>query len=80
MLWLVLWYLFCAALICLFLFVFHLLTRPSFRSDFGDITTEVGYEEDPTGCPLDAEHLEVSESEVADPHIMTSGNAGSGLM
>lgn len=73
MLWIFLWYVFCAVLICLFLCVFRALTRPRFRSEEGDITTEVGYEEDPTGRLRDGEHQEDTESSIDDPHIMSSG-------
>jgi hypothetical protein len=49
MLWIVGWYLFCALLITGLICVWRWLSQPRFRDSMGDITTEVGYEEDSMG-------------------------------
>ncbi len=69
MLWLVLWYVFCALNIALLLWVFRALTQPRFRDEIGDITTEVGYEEDSCGR-LVSGYRTASSEEAAEPHIM----------
>lgn len=45
----IIWWLFCAFLYWLHFFVHEHLQRPKFRDSTGDITTEVGYDEDPLG-------------------------------
>lgn len=79
MLGLVLWYGFCALNIAALLWIFKVLNRPKFRQSDGDITTEVGYEEDSTGHVLSA-GAEDSEFEHESPHYMPSAHTGSGPM
>lgn len=79
MFWLLLWYAFCVVNITVVLWIFNVLDRPKFRSCIGDITTEVGYEEDSTGHVLTGfgDRPDLGPGE---PHVMTSANTGSGPM
>lgn len=74
MVWLALWYMFCALNIAFVVWMFRVLTRPAFRDEIGDVTTEVGYEEDATGRPLRGWFREVAGEECEDPHVMHTGN------
>ncbi len=78
--WLVLWYVFCALNIVAVLWMFKVLNRPKFRGSDGDITTEVGYEEDSTGHVLAEEVVEESQFAPDSPHYMPSAHTGSGPM
>jgi uncharacterized membrane protein SpoIIM required for sporulation len=49
MILIILWWVFCALLYWLHFFVHDHLQRPKFRDSTGDITTEVGYDEDSLG-------------------------------
>ncbi len=63
-------YIFCALIIKAFFFLSRVLGHPRFRSEEGEITNEVGYEEDPQGesaytpegptAEISAEHSGVS--------------------
>lgn len=74
LLWLTLWYCLCAGLIFLFQAFYNLLNRPRFRDCRGDITTEVGYEEDPCGRIIET-GLANSGADNEAPHVqaMASG-------
>lgn len=50
--WIALWYAFCGLVVKGFLSFYDLVNKPRFRDSAGDITTEVGYDEDPVGNPL----------------------------
>ncbi len=80
---LVAFYMFCAALIGLFIFEYRLINHPKFRQGSGDITTEVGYEEDPTGEPVlpPLHGLPLAgDSETHSPHIQAGAHIGTGPM
>ena len=49
MIWIIAWYLFCAMLIAGLISVWRWLNQPKYRYEDGDITSEVGYEEDSLG-------------------------------
>jgi hypothetical protein len=80
MLGLVLWYGFCALNILAIIWMFKVLNRPKFRGEDGDITTEVGYEEDSTGHVLPHSFTEETQFEQDSPHYMPSANVRSGPM
>ena len=72
--WLILWYVFCAINIALVLWFIGMVNTPKFRDSDGDISTEVGYSEDPTGRKVDEKLPEASDHKVEDPHIMYEGH------
>ncbi|GEM_PF-2785310 len=78
--WILAWWAFCAVLIWGLLTAWRVLNRPKFRSSDGDITSEVGYEEDSVG------HLRVQEfgagaiPDAGDAHVAGGTNEGTGLM
>jgi len=80
MIGLIAWYGFCAVLIMSIMYMFRALNRPAFRSDEGDITTEVGYEEDPTGQLIKPGFGQASSTGQEDPHVMHVGDARSCMM
>ncbi|MBX9693736.1 MAG: hypothetical protein K2Z81_15210 [Cyanobacteria bacterium] len=78
---LVIWYLLVAGFIAFFLAFFRLLNLPDWRSDRGDISTEVGYLEDAVGHKLTGSFADEKETEEGDPvvpHVQASANCGSG--
>lgn len=80
---LIAFYALCAALIGLFIFEYQIINHPRFRQGAGDITTEVGYEEDATGQPVSPPFhgLPLGDSaEIQSPHIQASAHIGTGPM
>ncbi len=71
--WIIVWYLVCALFILAFRAFYNLLNRPAYRgSDGEDVSTEVGYEENAVGKPLDI----YSEDECVSketPHVPAPG-------
>jgi hypothetical protein len=63
---LVIWYLVCILLLLAWRWFWRFTNLPRFREEDGDVTTEVGYEEDSTGKPL---HESESEDHRISPHI-----------
>jgi len=78
MAWIIGWYAFCVLNIMLMMWIFKVLNRPRYRGEDGDITTEVGYEEDSTGHVLPHPFEEGYEYDANQPHSMTGGNSRSG--
>ncbi len=67
--WLVAFYVFATLNILIVYAVSRILSRSKFRSEDGDISTEVGYEEDPAGNPR-TQYRFPSQEEIDDPHIV----------
>lgn len=55
---------------------FKMVEEPRFRDDEGDVTTEVGYAEDPVGNVLHGTFREPSLDELEEPHIAHNPNIG----
>jgi hypothetical protein len=58
---------------------YQLVNRPRFRNDQGDVSTEVGYEEDSVGHPFGYANDDFDRSHVS-PHVNAPGNSSSGPM
>lgn len=71
MVWILLWWAFCALLIFGVLTMFRMLNRQKFRDSIGDITSEVGYEEDSVGNVIQQEFGAGSIPDAGDAHIST---------
>lgn len=58
---------------------YDVFNRPRFRNDQGDVSTEVGYEEDEFGKPLvyAADDFDLRQES---PHVHATGNTHSGPM
>jgi hypothetical protein len=80
LMWLVAWYLFCGILIVSLLGIWRWLNQPRFRDEMGDITTEVGYEEDSLGNVIHQEYGSGVNPESIDAHIAIGSREGSGLL
>jgi len=80
MIWLAIWYVFCAINIALVLYIFRVLNRPSIRSEIGDITTQVGYEEDETGKVLKTDWWSDPNAAPEESHVMPTGSQTNGLL
>ncbi len=82
--WITIWYLVCAAFIGYFIFIFRLINMPRWRDDHGDITSEVGYFEDPTGKILVGQFAEdegPEEAKQSAPHVQApSSDIGTGVI
>ena len=66
--WLVLYYVVAIALIFLVMGAIRFLGRPRFRDDNGDITTEVGFEEDAVGH-VKRDFRSPTQNEIEEPHM-----------
>jgi len=80
MLWIIAWYLFCGMLIAGLLAVWRWLNQPKYRTSDGDITTEVGYEEDSIGNVRSQEYGSGVLPDSGDAHIGIGTREGSGLL
>lgn len=78
--WIVAWYLFCGLLIAGLLSIWRLLSQPKYRDSMGDITTEVGYEEDSMGVPHDQEFGLGMLPESKATHIGMASRDGTGML
>lgn len=78
--WLIGYYIFCALLIAGVLWMFRVLNRPKFRDELGDITSEVGYEEDSVGNVQDQEFGQGVLPEATEAHIGIGTREGGGLI
>jgi hypothetical protein len=78
---LVAWYILSGLNIVLLRFVMRRLTHSRFRDDRGDITTEIGYEEDATGRDLNQQREDFSVNSLAEQaHFDITTNANTGPM
>ena len=69
----------CALVIVGFLGFFKITNRARFRSSEGDVTTEIGYNEECTGSPLSAEEgEEILDPDV--PHVNSTGGTNMGAL
>lgn len=69
-----------AALLIVFaVWFYRLINQPAFRNDSGDVSTEVGYEEDSYGNVFTYACDDFSHAH-PEPHIHATGNTGSGPM
>ncbi len=78
-LFILIWYIVCALIIEGFLLFYSFTNKPRFRDELGDITTEVGYDEDSTGRLL---HL-TCDDECPDfeiPHVHAPGGTNTGVI
>jgi hypothetical protein len=75
---LALFYLYCGLLIGCYFLVYHVMHHPCFRNDQGDITTEVGYEEDSIGRPFHENDEEQMDPTV--PRIEPIGHTEMGMI
>ena len=78
--WIVAWYLFCGVLIAGLLAFWRFLSRPAFRDELGDITTEVGYEEDSFGNVHGQEYGSGVLPEAQQAHMGMGSREGSGML
>jgi hypothetical protein len=76
--WLTLFYIYCGLLVAAYFLVYRLMHRPRFRDEHGDITTEVGYEEDSIGRPFHGNDEEYVDPEV--PHGEPIGQTEMGML
>jgi hypothetical protein len=67
--WLAIFYVFTALCMIFVLGLMNLVSRSKFRSEDGDVTTEVGFEEDPLGNVKVQEHPFPSQEELEKPHV-----------
>ena len=67
--WLAVFYVFVSLCILFFLGFVKLVSRSKFRAEDGDITTEVGFEEDAQGNVKKHEYQSPSLNEVEKPHV-----------
>ncbi len=67
--WLTIFYVFFALCMIFVLGLLRLVSRSKFRSEDGDITTEVGFEEDPLGNVKKREYQFPSREELEEPHM-----------
>lgn len=58
---------------------YRLINQPDFRDDRGDVSTEVGYEEDSYGSKILGAYDDFDPA-TGVPHVQTSGNLHSGPM
>lgn len=58
---------------------YRLVNQPAFRDDHGDISTEVGYEEDSYGYRIFGAFDDFDPA-TSTPHIHATGNSHSGPM
>ncbi len=69
--WILIWWLFCLSLVKIYLLTYNLVCRPRFRCSDGDASTEVGYEELPTGKMIgESDERAYDESQM--PHVQGS--------
>ncbi len=80
MLWIIAWYLFCGLLIFGLLSFWRWLNQPKFRESSGDITTEVGYEEDSLGNVHQGVLEAAGVRDGGEAHTGIGIREGSGLM
>lgn len=66
--WIVAFYTFAIFCILAFYALSNFLSHPKFRNDDGDISTEVGYEEDPVGH-VRKDYRFSSQDEMDEPHM-----------
>lgn len=81
--WLGIWYLLVAVMTGGFLYSFRLINMPCWRDDHGDISSEVGYFEDPLGRVLNdgPEGDEIFRpGDLPAPHVQAPSNSNSGLL
>lgn len=67
--WLTIFYVFFALCMIFVLGLLRLVSRSKFRNEDGDITTEVGFEEDPLGNVKKQEYQFPSQQELEEPHM-----------
>jgi hypothetical protein len=67
--WLAIFYGFAALCIVFVLGLMRLVSSSKFRSEDGDVTTEVGFEEDPLGNVREQEHPFPSQEGLEKPHV-----------
>ena len=65
----------CLGLLWLF---YRFVNQPRFRNEEGDLTTEVGYEEDSVGNVISKLEASGHETHLTGPHIVQSINPDSG--
>jgi hypothetical protein len=58
---------------------YRLVNQPNFRDDHGDVSTEVGYEEDCDGNKIGGAFDDFDPAN-STPHVHTTGNTQSGPM
>ena len=80
MMWIIAWYLFCGLLITGLLCVWRWLNQPKFRNSDGDITSEVGYEEDSVGHVHGQEFGQGVLPDASEAHVGIGTREGSGLL
>lgn len=66
--WLILFLIFATLNVFFVMWVMNFLSHPKFREEIGDLTTEVGYEEDPIGH-IRKGYRFPSQDELEDPHM-----------
>lgn len=76
--WLLVFYIYCGALIAAGFWIYKVMHRPRFRDELGDITTEVGYEEDSIGKPFHGNDEEFVDAET--PHCEPLGQTEVGMI
>lgn len=79
--WLLLtaYYFAAAALVAFVIWFYRLINQPGFRDQLGDVSTEVGYEEDSCGNVIPYARDDFSHAH-QEPHVNATGNMGSGPM
>ncbi len=68
----ILFYIFVGICLCFFWAFYRFVNQPKFRNEEGDLTTEVGYEEDSVGNVIPSLEAASHETQLSGPHIVDS--------